>query len=345
MTATDSSPPERTVRWTEHGPEPVASEATVAAVRWDDMSERVGPDDVSHDAAVAPMPVAGHEADTASEAHASADPAAVVARLREKGLLRSEPSIRIREVAPEEPRVVFEPEPIITTGNKVLDDELGDPEALEPEIPGSPNTELRCGGCRTKQRVSDTATGFKCTSCAKVWRWAECKDCRGLNLTIARQESWRCTGCGGYTRSWWRTPTKAAEHRRIAEARATDAADRRRRAAYEKARRRRWKLFTVGAVAIIATAVAAVTFSRNAAPVVTRGANGRVCEAYADVQRSINSQAPKAEIRASIDAMAAESVDAMDRIRLPAQQLAGSGQPGDEAFDKAAKALSNACTT
>jgi hypothetical protein len=130
----------------------------------------------------------------------------------------------------------------------------------------------------------------------------------------------------------------------VADARATQAADRRRREAHEKARRRRWKLLSAGAAAILATSIAAVSFSRHVAPVVTRGATGRVCDSFADVQRSINSQVPKAELRAQIDALAESSVDAIDTVRIAAQQLAGSGQPGDKPFDKAAADLSRACT-
>ena len=323
-----------TLRWTEHGPEPVE------------------PVELPEPAAEPAEPAAAIEQTTepvevadAGAAHSDVPEDLVTAwqRLTAKGLVREQPAVRIREVTPDAPRVVFEPEPFLTTGNAIANDDLGDPEELEPEQPG-PTTKIRCATCRTQQQVADAATGFRCTSCAKVFRWAICGGCHEVRLTIARQESWRCE-CGAYTRSWWRTTTatKAAEHRRTSETRVTQAADRRRQEAYAKARRRRWKLLSVGAVAILATAVAAVTFSRHAAPITTKGANGKVCDAFADVQRGINAQTSPAELRASIDALAAESVDAIDRIRLPAQQMAGSGHPGDKPFDDAAKALARAC--
>jgi hypothetical protein len=339
VNTTDPTTPRPTVRWTEHGPEPVAPPSP--ASEWDDIlgGGRRAPVDEAEASVDESVPA------PPAEEVVPEDRESLRARLAAKGLVRDQPAINIRELAGDAPprQVVFEPEPIITTGNKILDDELGDPEELEPELPG-PTSEVRCASCRTKQRVPDTATGYRCASCAKVWRWAECSSCHDLNLTIARQESWRCTGCGSHTRSWWRTPTKAAEHRRTAEARATDAAERRRREAYEKARRRGWMVLAVGAIAIIATAFGAVTFTRNAAPVVARGANAKVCEAFRDVQRSINGNGDPAERRAALDALAAESVDAIDRIRLPAQRLAGAGQPGDKPFDDAARALDNACT-
>jgi hypothetical protein len=312
MTTVDPAS-EPTVRWTEHGPEPAPAE---------------------------PAPAEPARAEPA----VAEDLASLKARLAARGLLRDQPSINIREVAGDAPgRVVaFEPEPIFTTGRQIVDDDLGDPEELEPEQPG-PTTKLRCPGCRTPQEVHDNATGYRCTSCAKVWRWATCSGCHALNLTIARQESWRCNGCGAYTRSWWRTPTRAAEHRRVAEARVTDAAERRRREAYEKARRRRWKLLSAGAAAIIATSIATISFARGAEPVVDRGATGQVCDAFGEIQNDISGGAPLATIRASIDALAADSVDAIDRVRIPAQELAGAGQPGDKPFDDAAAKLGRAC--
>jgi ribosomal protein S27E len=326
VTSTDPTPVP-TVRWTEHGPEPLETGSAA--------SRMFGVVDESENVTPAPVP---------TPEPVPADLESIKARLAAKGLVRDQPAIRIREVAGDAPRpvVAFEPEPVLTNGNRITDDDLGDPEELEPEQPGSTTT-VRCPSCRTPQAVPDAATGYKCRSCAKVWRWATCGTCFDLGLTIARQESWRCS-CGGYTRSWWRTPTRAAEHRRVAEARATDAADRRRRQAYDKARRRRWKLIALGAVAILATAGVAIRVSSNSTPVTARGANGRVCDAFADLQRGINGRVPAAEIRSAADSLAAESVGAVDRIRIPAQQLAGSGQPGDKPFDDAAAALGNACT-
>jgi hypothetical protein len=309
------------VRWTEHGPEPVESEA-----------DAVPPD-------VSPAPTAEDHAPLGT----TEDPASVVARLKAKGLLRTEPSIRIRDLAGDAPRplVTFEPEQPLTTGRHIDDDDLGDPEELEPELPG-PTTDVRCPSCRTPQAVPDTSTGYRCRSCSKVWRWAQCSGCHVVSLTIARQESWRCP-CGAYTRSWWRTPTRAAEHKRTAEARAAQAAEQRRRQAYEKARRRRWKVLSAGALAIVITAAAAITISKHAAPVTTRGPSGRVCDEFATVQQDIDRNVPLAAIRTSVDTLAADAVDAVDAVRLPAQRLAGSGHPGDKPFDKAAADLARAC--
>jgi hypothetical protein len=273
---------------------------------------------------------------------APADPRAELrARLAERGLLREQPAVRIREVAGEAPpRPLPDLEPVASTESPIVPD---DAEELEPEPPG-PTVTVRCRGCRSTQEVAATTSGYRCRSCSKTWRWAICAHCDVLTLTLARQESWRCAGCGEYSRSWWRTPDGRRQSPTIGQRRQDDEVRRQRAAAYERARNRRWKLVATGVVMIAATVTWSVLLSDRSVRPTERGPSGRVCSTAADLRTSFGSETVSpAEVRASLDDLAATANDAIPEVRLAAQRWAASGLPGDKTFEAAAKDVARAC--
>ena len=318
------------VRWSEHGPIPAPADGP-------DAEGFVGPTEVAA-AAVEPTP-------PGAEGLAPGDDIAVLrARLAERGLVRQEPAVRIRETAGDAPRPVPEPLPPAAEASvpvMVPDDA----EELEPE-PAGPTVETRCPSCRSSQQVSTGAAGYRCVSCTKAWRWAICTHCAELSLTLARQESWRCTPCGDYSRSWWRTIDGRSEAPNVVLRRQSDEARRQREATYERARKRRWKIVLVGTLLIGATGAWAVGFSDRGVPATEKGPTGAVCSTAAELSATFSSPgtAP-GEVRESLDALARAATEAIPEVEVAAQQWAASGLPGDETFAAAERQLRAACTS
>jgi hypothetical protein len=270
---------------------------------------------------------------------------ALKARLASRGLLRTEPSVRIREVTDPAPAVAtpivaitphFEPlEPTVPS----VDD---DAEALEPE-PFGPTAPVRCPSCRSSQPVAVDATGFRCGTCDKVFRWAVCSSCDGLSLTIARQESWRCGHCAGYSRSWWRTATAPKEAQEVARKKRSDAAERERRRILERARRRRWKILLAGFLAILACGLSAMVFTSTDASSPQDTARG-VCADFTRLKSDIaNGSASTAQVEAAIGDLSRRADAATPEVQLAAKELHAAGRPGDATFLVASTKLADAC--
>lgn len=307
------------MRWTEHGPVPVEDDEAVV------------------NEVAAPAPTSALEDPAPGE-----DVESVRRRLAERGLLRQEPSVRIRDVTEPAlrpvPEVSFAPEE--RAGTAEVADDPADVAGLEAERAG-PGSAVRCPKCRTTQHVADDASGFVCESCSAVWRWAACAGCDVVSLTFARQESWRCTSCGASTRSWWRTATAPRDGQQLRDRRRDEAATRRRAAAYEKARRRRWKVLAAGVAVIVAASVAATIVTKRSSADAARGSGARTCDAY--VSSNFTTSADPAEVRRDLDELAAIADTAPDDIRLPAQRLAAAGRPGDPTFEDARRVLTSVC--
>ena len=301
------------VRWTEHGPEPARADAGAGA--------SVEPGEPGLDADVD-------------------DIAAIRARLAERGLVRRNAAPRIRELTGDVTRRPAPPTPATDEPVRLVVPE--DAEELEPEPPG-PTSAVSCPGCRSSQQVSAGASGYRCLGCNKVWRWAICGHCGELALALARQESWRCSPCGDYSRSWWRTADGRREAPTVIMRRQADEARRQRERALERARARRWKVLLAGVTLIAATAVWALAVSDGNVPETERGATGAVCTRASELRSTFGAGAEPADVRVALDELAAQAIDAIPEVRVAAQQWAASGQPGDETFDAAQKQLVAAC--
>lgn len=309
------------------------------------------PDPVATDAAdpVAPAEPAVRWVEDPPGGEEAADVDAVKARLAARGLVRTEKSVRIRDIAggrPDAPAhpivpskgVPFEPE---ASSEGSVDD---DAEALEPE-PFGPTAPIRCPSCRTTQSVAVDATGYACGNCDKVWRWAACSSCDHLSLTIARQESWRCTGCGAYSRSWWRTATASREAQEVLRRKRVEAAERERQRILAIARRRRWKLIASGVVVVLLAGASALIFSSSQASSPAEQARA-TCSEWTRLKSEIaNGALTPVEIEVALADLATDAESADPEVQLAVDRLAGAGGPGQAAYLVASTELSDACTT
>lgn len=271
---------------------------------------------------------------------------AIRARLTARGLVITAPPVRIRDVAgpPPEAQPSIDPDiarrlqPLAEPENVVGDDA----EALDPE-PYGPTVGVRCPACRTTQKVAADATGYKCADCDKVWRWAVCSRCDHLALTIARQESWRCADCGGYSRSWWRTAGARPEAQRVTSRKRTEAAEREHRRILAVARRRRWKLIVGGIAVVMLAGGSALIFSET--DVASPADESRAaCATYTGLKSALANGAITApDLREQLAALAKSAEAATPDVQLAAVGLAKSGRPGDATFLVASTQLSDAC--
>lgn len=312
------------VRWTEHGPEPVAVAAATPAE----------PGDVPATPAEPPEPGAPDDLDT------------IRARLAARGLVRTEPSVRIRDIAGGRPAPPpSAPAPLADPFLPAAPDDGGigdDAEALEPE-PYGPTALVRCPSCRTTQQVAIDATGYRCGNCDKAWRWAICTSCHHLALTIARQESWRCGECGAYSRSWWRTATAPREAEEVMRRKRADAADRERQRVLAVARRRRWKLIAAGVVVVLLAGAAALIFSATDASSPEEQTRA-TCANWSRLKSDIaNGALSGAALQDALVNQANEAGIAASDVQLAAANLTKAGKPGDATFLVASTQLSDAC--
>lgn len=366
----------RRVRWTEHGPVPIEDEPPVADVEQpapdlpdpQDVAPTVGAGDPSvtakssrraaraaaraqrrADAAAAASPaITPPDEPTAASAEPVNDADAVRARLAARGVLRTSPSVRIRDVTESAPRVEPEPSPAVPISGEEepspVDALLSDAEALEPD-PGGPSIEVSCLSCRSRQDVSVAATGYRCRTCTRVWRWATCDACGQLEVTLARQESWRCRECGATTRSWWRTPGARRHAETITDRRQVEAAEERRARALAALRRQRTRLVVgvVVAALLIAFVVVAGRVGRSADDTLD-ATSAATCAAFDDLAADLAANSvPPAALRARLDELAVSAADADEGLRIAAERLAASGRPGDPTFDDARNDLARRC--
>ena len=294
-----------------------------------------GPASAEPEAAPAPVAAEAEPEDMSIEA--------LRARLAARGLVRTQPSVRIREVTPDQPRPAA-PAPVewASSATQPDDSDVTEAKALEAEDDG-PRTPVRCPTCRSTTQVAVSATGFQCSNCDRVWRWAICGACNELGLTVARQESWRCGACGNHTRSWWRTGTAARERGLVQDRRRDEAARRERERVLAAARRRRWKLIVAGIVVVLLAAAVAgvVTLGGRTAP----GDHSRAaCNRYERFRTQVangtlSGPAAAAEV-AEIRELAAE---AETDVAAAAAELAAAGPPGTAKFLIASTQMADAC--
>lgn len=304
-------------------PEPVAPGA-----------EPAGPEAVEPQAPAAPEPGAEPE-DMSIEA--------LRARLAARGLVRTQPSVRIREVTPDQPRPApAAPVEWAAPAPPSEDDDLTEAKALEPEDDG-PRTAVRCPTCRSTTQVAVSATGFQCSNCDRVWRWAICGACNDLALTVARQESWRCGACGNHTRSWWRTGTAARERGLVQDRRRDEAARRERERVLAAARRRRWKLIVAGIVVVLLAAAVAgvVTLGGRTAP----GDHSRAaCNRYERFRTQVaNGTLSGPAVAAEMAEIRQLATEADPDVAAAAAELAAAGPPGTAKFLIASTEMADAC--
>jgi hypothetical protein len=294
------------VRWTEHGPEPIEDEEPEAA---------------------APPPAPAETADALRE------------RLEARGLLRTSPTVRIRDLVDgPAPR----PTPDPTTVPAEPPEEVHEAsEELEPD-PGGPTATVRCRSCRGVEPVSVDATGYACRTCSRVWRWAVCGSCDTLAVVPARLESWRCADCGASTRSWWRTdaalPTALIVMGRKRAAAATDH----RAVVLGLIRRNGTKAAGLVMVAIFMATAAVLLRSSANGPTAERSRTA--CEAFAVLRPSLAPGArPTSVVRSTLNELATVASGADEAVRVRVEELAASGLPGDAGFDSAVARLAHAC--
>lgn len=319
------------VRWTEHGPEPIEDEPETA------------------------------EATPAADADAN-DPEAVRARLAARGMVRTRPAVRIRDVAASPPRPSLDRELVEAaqaaetaqaaqaddangpeTGGDLLGVALDDAEILEPD-PGGPRATVACLTCRATQEVALGATGYRCRSCTRVWRWAVCESCDELAVTLARQESWRCRSCGAATRSWWRTPVAGRRAFEVADRRRVDAAGARRTRVAGTVRRQRGRVIAGVVLVVLVGAFVLLAGRVGTGGDAETGARAETCGAYRELAGDLagGGLSPGA-LRARLEELADGAAGADDAVRIGAERLAASGRPGDPAFEEAKAALDRLC--
>lgn len=324
------------MRWTEHGPEAVAEPASASELAEPALPEEGGaPDEVAKPESASAATPAGEDLD------------AIRARLAARGLVRTEPSVRIRDLAGGRPDPT--PAPIVPTKGDPFEpppspDEAvsDDAEALEPE-PFGPKSSVRCPSCRTTQQVADDATGYRCGNCDKVWRWGVCTSCDHLSLTMARQESWRCTSCGAYSRSWWRTATAPREAQEVTRRRRAEAAERERQRVLALARRRRWKLVLAGVIVVVLAGVSALIYSSDDAGTPAERTRA-TCSTWTRLKSDIaNGSLTGAQLDAALAELAAGAELADNSVALAAEALADAGRPGTATYLVASTQLSDAC--
>jgi len=269
----------------------------------------------------------------------------VRARLAARGLLATGPAI----VVPKEPRpegdeaviplVPWTPAPTDDDGqhwSQIAEDDWD----VEP---GGAEVTVRCPGCRQVRARQLEATRLPCAPCDRTWRWAVCAGCDELALTLERQESWRCTGCGHFTRSWWRTPSYVPDAIEVVSRRKHQAMLDERARVRAGIRKRRWKLVALG----VAAAVAAAGFVVGVRMAEPSSARGTVV-ACAHVERLRSGLASGTltpdQLDAELGELQRESQGADRRVADAVVELRAAGAPGTASFLVARTALADACT-
>jgi hypothetical protein len=262
----------------------------------------------------------------------------VRARLSARGLIASAPPILIPKVPRPEPA-----EPVVP----VQPSEPKEAHWAESERdgwdvePGPERVAVACPQCRTKVDVPVEATRVPCEPCDRMWRFAVCQRCDELSLTMERQESWRCSHCGEFTRSWWRTEGASYVAPRVIGRRRDQLAKEERARVREGMRRRRWKLVAFAAVAAVLAGVI-VSSGRAAQSGGPTGA-GVACPHFRDILEGVAAgRLSQAQLDEELERLGEEAGDVAE-LAQPVAELQASSVPTSPGFIAARGALVDAC--
>ena len=258
-------------------------------------------------------------------------------RLIARGLLADAPAIAI----PKEPRPAAPAAPAEDV------DPMAEPHWAENPYdswdvePGLETTEVACPRCRTVVTVAVEATRVQCEACETNWRYAVCEQ-RHLQLTLERQESWRCHRCGTFRRSWWRTPSARMLALGVLARKREVLAEERRRQVREGMRLRRWKLVAFGVCAALATAVF-VLVTRSSEPNVGTGRE-TACTHFREILEGISAgELTPSELDTELDELQQESEGEDADFGDPIAAMRGAESPTSSAFITARARLVDAC--
>ncbi|HEX2851533.1 MAG TPA: hypothetical protein VHN98_13315 [Acidimicrobiales bacterium] len=264
------------------------------------------------------------------------------ARLAARGLLRESttPLPDLPAPAPPPMRARFTSD-LDEVTRSILEDEV---DQLDYAPAATPMTlgGAQCPACSAWFGVPSEATGFRCRSCERAWRWGICQSCDQLSLTPEKQDSWRCQLCGHFTRSWWQAPAPAAHRAAVVDRRKRTLKrleDQRRKA--EKRHNRRMYL-VAGALATILLAMGLVTAIRR--PPAASDVGHGVCAQFGHLKTDIvNGTASRDEVSSRIDTLVKAAAKAPPKVASAAAELKDAGPPGTAQFLVAQTALSDAC--
>jgi len=262
----------------------------------------------------------------------------VRARLGARGPIASAPPILIpREPRPEPAEPVAPPAP---AEPKEAHWAESDRDAWDVE-PGSERAAVTCPQCRDRLDVPLEATRVPCGRCDRMWRFAVCEHCDELSLTMERQESWRCSHCSEFTRSWWRTDGATYVAPRVIGRRRDQLAREERERVREGMRRRRWKLVAFAAVATVLAGVI-IGAGRAAESAGPTGA-AVACPHFRDILEGVAAgRLPQAQLDEELEQLANEAGDDAE-LATPISELQAARVPTSPGFIAARGALVDAC--
>lgn len=262
----------------------------------------------------------------------------VRARLAARGLIASAPPILIpKEPRPEpaEPLV-----PVAPTEPKESHWAESERDGWDVE-PTAERTSVTCPQCRDRVDVALEATRVPCERCDRSWRFAVCEHCDELSLTMERQESWRCSHCGEFTRSWWRTENATYVAPRVIGRRRDQLAREERERVREGMRRRRWKLIAFAVVAAI-VAGGIVQAGRAAESDGPKGAEV-ACPHFREILEGVaTGRLAQGQLDGELERLAEEVGDDPE-LAAPVADLQASSTPTSPGFIAARGTLVDAC--
>lgn len=292
-------------------------------------------------------PSAADETAAAPADPRAADLAALKERLKARGVLTDVPAV----VIPKEPRPAVSDEDAPTSD---VDDGV-DGVDHEPHWAESPydawdvdpgpapeTVDVACPRCRAAIAVPLQATRVSCASCDLSWRYGVCEQCRKLDLTMERQESWRCHDCGHFSRSWWRTPSHRLLALNVLARRQEAIAVEQRRIVREGMRMRRWKLIVFGVVASLAVAIFVLS-TRAAEP---DGASGRAaaCQHFRSILEDVAAgRMPPAELDAELEELELEVEGEGAELAAAVSGMRAASGPTAPEFISSRAAFVDAC--
>ena len=201
---------------------------------------------------------------------------------------------------------------------------------------------VKCPTCAGIQAVDGAAVRYTCTLCCSEWTWAACLGCARLEPVLVGQESWKCSRCGRYTRSWWRSTNAPAEEVRIVRLRAELRTGRiRARAVAPRRRRRRVATISAAVLAVIGSAGALIASAGEASEA---DHDRAACVAFAEARSTIaNGGMDDAGIRRALDAVRVEADQGSPPVAAAATNLVAAGRPGTATFLVATAEVVQAC--
>ena len=201
---------------------------------------------------------------------------------------------------------------------------------------------VKCPTCSAIQHVESSAVAYTCALCSSEWTWAACLGCARLELALTGQESWKCSRCGRYTRSWWRSTSAALESSRIVGLRVElRAGHARARQVAPRRRRRRVTAVVAGTIALAGSAAAVVL---SASGTSTAAHDRAACVAFADARSTIaNGGLEGDEITQLLGGVSARATQGSPAIAAAVQNLQEAGRPGTATFLVAQTKLLQVC--